>query len=162
VPYVQALADSYRYLLETRRLRKVSLAQELALLDRFATLAEIRMPGALRLEVDVPHDRAAELYLPPVTLPELLDNAVKHNEASPEHPLVVTVRLEGDRLVVSNPLRPRPPRQPSSSLGLANLAERVRLTTRAPMVWEASAGRFAVSLALLSRDQAASNGQDTC
>ena len=160
--YVQALADSYRYLLKTRRFRTVSLAEELRLLDRFATLAEIRLPGALQLRVDIPPDRASALYLPPVTLPELLDNAVKHNDASADVPLVVTVRLDGDRLVVSNPLRPGPKRAASTKVGLANLAERVRLTARTPLVWESSGGRFTVSVPLLSSHDRESSSEAAC
>jgi LytS/YehU family sensor histidine kinase len=152
-PFVQALADSYRYLLKTRRSRTVSLAQELALLHRFATLAEIRVAGALQLHIEVPPERASELHLPPVTLPELLDNAVKHNEASIDDPLLVTVRLTGNRLIVSNPIRPRAHPRSSTRVGLANLAERVRLTTRAPMMWEEAEGRFTVSIPLLTTSE---------
>lgn len=159
-PYLQALADSYRYLLKTRRSRAVSLSEELTLLDRFAALAEIRLPGALRLNVSVPPDRGASLYLPPVTLPELLDNAVKHNAASPAEPLVVTVRLDGDRLVVSNPLRPTGRKTASTQVGLANLAERVRLITRSAMMWEASGGQFTVSVPLISHADSSGRSED--
>ena len=45
---------------------------------------------------------AAERWqIPPVVLPELLENAVKHNEFSTDNPLEIEVRLEGrqaDRL----------------------------------------------------------------
>ena len=157
VPFVQALADSYRYLLKTQRSRMVSLSQELALLQRFAILAEIRVSGALQLQIDIPADRAPQLYLPPVTLPELLDNAVKHNEASPDDPLVVIVRLDGDHLVVSNRLRPRLRKVSSTRVGLANLAERVRLTTRDAMMWEESNGRFTVSVPLVPQHAAVRN-----
>ena len=150
VPFVQALADSYRYLLKTRRTRLVSLEEELALLHRFATLAEIRIAGALHLKIDVPPERASGLFLPPVTLPELLDNAVKHNEGSPDEPLIVSVRLNGSHLVVSNQLRPRAGRTVSNRVGLANLAERVRLTTRGSMMWEEAEGRFTVSIPLVT------------
>jgi len=160
--YVQALADSYRYVLKTRRSRAVTLADELTLLQRFATLAEIRLPGALRLEVDVPEDRATSLYLPPVTLPELLDNAVKHTTASPEEPVVVSVRLDGDRLVVSNPFRPAARKVPSTQVGLANLAERVRLTTRSAMVWETSDGQFTVSVPLMAAPDGDSRADPGC
>ena len=157
VPFVQALADSYRYLLETQRSRTVSLEQELALLQRFAALAEVRIAGALQLRIEIPPERASRLHLPPVTLPELLDNAVKHNDASPDDPLIVTVRLDGDRLVVSNRVRPRTRAVPSTRVGLANLAERVRLTTRSALVWEEIEERFVVSvpLVVLNPDSAA-------
>ena len=152
IPFVQALADSYRYLLKTRRTRLVSLQQELALLHRFAALAEIRIAGALHLQIDIPAERTSELFLPPVTLPELLDNAVKHNEGSPDEPLAVSVRLNGTHLIVSNRLRPRPGKAVSNRVGLANLAERVRLTTRGTMVWEEAEGRFTVSIPLVTSE----------
>ena len=162
VPFVQALADSYRYLLKTQRARTVSLAQELALLHRFATLAEIRIAGALQLQIDISAEQASRFHLPPVTLPELLDNAVKHNEATPEDPLIVTVRLAGDCLVVSNRLRPRLRKVPSTRVGLANLAERVRLTTRSAMAWEESDGRFTVSVPLLREEAGSEGGVTAC
>jgi sensor histidine kinase YesM len=162
VPFVQALADSYRYLLKTRRTRTVSVAQELALLHRFATLAEIRIPGSLELQIEVASERASQLHLPPVTLPELLDNAVKHNEASPDDPLVVTVRLDGNHLVVSNRLRPRARKLASTRVGLANLAERVRLTTRSAMVWEQADGRFTVSVPLVVAGQDDAPAESVC
>jgi len=159
IPFVQALADSYRYLLKTRRTRLVSLQQELALLHRFAALAEIRIAGALQLEIDVPPERASELFLPPVTLPELLDNAVKHNEGSPDEPLAVSVRLHGAHLIVSNRVRPRPGNAVSNRVGLANLAERVRLTTRGTMVWEEAEGRFTVSIPLVTAEGETDRGE---
>jgi sensor histidine kinase YesM len=152
VPFVQALADSYRYLLKTRRRRLVSLEHELGMLHRFAALAEVRIAGALELEIDVPPDRASGLFLPPVTLPELLDNAVKHNEGTEDEPLAVSVRLNGTHLIVSNPLRPRGGRTASTRVGLANLAERVRLTTHGSMVWEEAEGRFTVSIPLVTNE----------
>lgn len=83
-------------------------------------------------------------------LPELRENAVKHNECSADNPLQIEVRLEGDRLTVSHDKRPRPTGVSSTGVGLENLAQRFRLTTGVAARWADSGGRFIVTLPLLA------------
>ncbi|MGH9659480.1 MAG: histidine kinase [Bryobacteraceae bacterium] len=78
--FVAALASSYRYLLRTRSQKVVPLAEELALLDQFVALVSIRYAGGLRVGVFVDGAAAMRWLMPPVVLPELLENAAKHNE----------------------------------------------------------------------------------
>ena len=75
------------------------LADELALLDQFLSLATIRYAEGLSVDVHVDAQSAARWQIPPVVLPELLENAVKHNEVSSDNPLQIEIRLEGDRLI---------------------------------------------------------------
>ena len=51
--FVGALAESYRYLLKTGAMRLVPLADELALLDQFLSLATIRYADGLKVQVHV-------------------------------------------------------------------------------------------------------------
>ena len=150
--FVGALASSYRYLLRTRSQRVVPLAEELALLDQFVALVSIRYAGGLRVSVHVDEAAAVRWLMPPVVLPELLENAVKHNEFSAESPLQIEVRLEGDRLTVSHERRPREGEVSSTGVGLDNLAQRFRLITGVAARWADSGGRFVVTLPLLQAD----------
>jgi two-component sensor histidine kinase len=86
-----------------------------------------------------------------VVLPELLENAVKHNEFSADNPLEIEVRLEGDRLTVSHDKRPRRATVASTGVGLENLAQRFRLTTGVAARWGENGGRFIVSLPLVAQ-----------
>jgi hypothetical protein len=147
--FVTALATSYRALLRTRGRRLVPLAEELELLDHFRALTAIRLGGALRVSVSVSKEDAGRWMLPPVVLPELVENAVKHNDATPAEPLDVHISLAGDRLVVTNPLRPRPTASSSTRVGFANLADRCRLTTERAATWERRDGTFRVMLPLV-------------
>ena len=88
--------------------------------------------------------------IPPVVLPELLENAVKHNEFTSDNPLQIDIRLDGDRLTVSHETHPRRLPAVSNGVGLDNLAQRFRLTTGVPARWADTGGRFVVSLPLLS------------
>jgi sensor histidine kinase YesM len=150
--FVGALANSYRYLLRTGSKRLVPLADELALLDQFLSLVTIRYSEGLRVDVHVTAQSAALWRIPPVVLPELLENAVKHNEFTADNPLQIDIRLDGDRLTIAHDRRPRRATVSSTGVGLDNLAQRFRLTTGVAARWTESGGRFVVTLPLVATD----------
>lgn len=152
--FVGALAGGYRYLLRSRARRLVPLVEELSLLDQFASLVALRYAGGLAVALEVDPGAAGRWLIPPVVLPELLENAVKHNELSADNPLCVEVRLEGDRLSVAHERRPRPGEVSSTGFGLDNLAQRFRLTTGVAARWAEGGGRFVVTLPLVAADGA--------
>lgn len=150
--FVGALAGSYRYLLRTGSKRLVPLADELALLDQFLSLVTIRYADGLKVAVDVDPAAAERWQIPPVVLPELLENAVKHNEFATDNPLQIEIRLDGDRLTVSHEKRPRRSIVTSTGVGLENLAQRFKLTTGVAARWGETGGRFVVMLPLVAAD----------
>jgi hypothetical protein len=150
--FVAALAGSYRYLLRTGSKRLVPLADELALLDQFLSLVTIRYADGLKVMVQVDAAAAERWQIPPVVLPELLENAVKHNEFSTDNPLQIDIRLDGDRLTVSHEMRPRRSIVTSTGVGLENLAQRFKLTTGVAARWGETGGNFAVMLPLVAAD----------
>ena len=149
VPFIEALADTYRYMLASRNGRLVSLVDELRALEHHHLLAATRYGGLTRTEIAVDPRLARHLFLPPVSLGELLQNALKHNEVTRAHPLVLQVSLRGDQLMVANLVRPRARQSPSTGVGLSNLAERVRLFSGRTLSWGVEDGRFVVRLPLV-------------
>lgn len=152
--FVAALAGSYRYLLRSGARRLVPLADELELLDHFLSLATIRYAGGLQVSVHVDAHAAARWCIPPVVLPELLENAVKHNDFDTDNPIRIAIRLEGDRLSVSHQVQSRRTPVTSTGVGLANLARRFRLTTGVAARWAQSDGQFVVTLPLVANNDA--------
>ena len=152
--FVGALAGSYRYLLRTGSKRLVPLADELALLDQFLSLVTIRYAEGLDVQVHVDAKSAERWQIPPVVLPELLENAVKHNEFAADNPLQIELRLDGDRLTIAHDRRPRRTLVASTGVGLENLAQRFRLTTGVAARWGETGGRFVVTLPLVAIDGA--------
>lgn len=150
--FAGALANSYRYLLRTGSKRLVTLAEELDLLDQFRELVAIRYANGIVVNVHVDARAAERWQIPPAVLPELLENAVKHNEFTADNPLEIEVRLEGDRLSVSHDKRPRASPVESTGVGLENLAQRFLLTTGVAARWGEMAGRFVVMLPLVAID----------
>jgi hypothetical protein len=85
-------------------------------------------------------------------LPELLENAVKHNDFTSDNPLEIEIRLDGDRLTIAHDKRPRGATVSSTGVGLENLAQRFRLTTGVAARWAETGGRFVVTLPLVATD----------
>lgn len=77
----------------------------------------------------------------------LIENAVKHNEHSPQFPLVVRLRFEDDCIVVYNEKRVRATLERSSRTGLRTLDERCRLVLGRGIDVSDEPDRFSVRIA---------------
>jgi hypothetical protein len=144
--FCDTLAEVYRYVLDSRQRDLVPLAEELGFLRRYHRLLELRFGAAMPLEVDVAGEEGWRIA--PMALQTLLENAVKHNQASESEPLPVRVRLAGDVVTVGNDIRPRRTALPSAGVGLANLDERCRLLTGRALSVRDADGRFEVAVPL--------------
>lgn len=156
--FIRTLSQSYRYVLSCRGRNLVPLADELEALERHRALADVRYDGGVRLDVEIGDDAARGLFLPPVSLAELFQNALKHNTIVPEDPLRIRVRVEGTTLFFENEMRPGERaggrNGGSTGIGLANLEQRFLIATGQPVEWTAEAGRHVVRLPLVRRDAA--------
>jgi hypothetical protein len=147
--FIRNLSATYRYVLECRGRPLVPLADELDALERHRVLADIRYARSVRLDVDVQAADARELFLPPVSLAELFQNAIKHNTIAADVPLHIRVRVEGTTLVFENDLRPGPAPPRSTGVGLGNLRDRFSMATGAAATWGIERNCFVVRLPLV-------------
>lgn len=147
--FIRTLSATYRYVLECRGRTLVPLADELEALERHRALADIRYGGGVGLNVEVTPEDAHQLLLPPVSLAELFQNALKHNTVAPDLQLHIRVRVEDTTLIFENTVRPGPKTARSTGMGLANLRERFRIATGLAAVWGAEEDRFVVRLPLV-------------
>ncbi|SNR63334.1 MULTISPECIES: sensor histidine kinase [Hymenobacter] len=150
--FVEQLSDVYRYVLLTRDKTTVSLAEELAFVDTFLALHKARFRDNLRVVRAVP-TAALPLRVAPLSVQLLVENALKHNVASQQHPLELrlTADLAGGYVAVENTLRPRTAGlAPGTGTGLRNVRHRYHLL-QAPQPVEVSEGNgwFRVQLPLL-------------
>jgi hypothetical protein len=147
--FCDTLAEVYRYVLDSRQHDLVALADELAFLRRYHRLLELRFGAAMPLDVDPALQREGTRWrIAPLALQGLVENAVKHNQASAEQPLLLQLRLADGAVVVANALRPRRSALPSAGVGLVNLDERCRLLTGRALAVDRASGRFEVRVPL--------------
>jgi len=147
--FIRTLSATYRYVLDCRGRTLVPLADELDALERHRALAEIRYAGSVRLDVAIDRAEAQRLFLPPVSLTELFQNALKHNTVRRDRPLCIRVSVDGATLLFENDLTRAVTVPRSTGIGLANLRERFRIATGRAAAWGPEEERFVVRLPLL-------------
>jgi Histidine kinase len=151
--FCDTLAEVYRYVLDSRQRDLVPLADELAFVRRYHRLLELRFGDAMPLVgADALQAAAPRWLIAPLALQGLIENAVKHNQASVAEPLPVRLALGDDGAFVSvgNPVRPRRSALPSAGVGLANLDERCRLLTGRALMLSGVEGVFEVRVPLVA------------
>ena len=152
--FIKKLSEVYRYVLDTREREVVALNEELAFTQSYIFLQKIRFEESLQVHLAVSD---VSLYrLPPLALQMLLENAVKHNELSEEHPLQITISTEGNaRLIVKNNVQPKEIREASSGIGLDNIRARYAYLTEEEVMVTNDGQHFTVKLPLLRTEHPA-------
>jgi len=151
--FLEQLADVYRYVLLAQGRATVPLAEEMAFVETYLALHKARFRDNLVVEINLPPAAMAR-RVAPLSVQLLVENALKHNEASRQHPLHLRLRVEDqapDFLLVENTLRPRTAGlAPGTGTGLANVRQRYHLLDPArPLEIRSQNGAFRVKLPLL-------------
>lgn len=121
--YIRRLAGLYRYMTVHEGETLVQLSDERHFAKNYMDLMRIRFPGAIQTSVTV-RDEELHTKIVPCSIQILLENAVKHNAFSPEHPLRVTVTTEEGWFIVRNNIQPRTSPSPSTGVGLHYIISR--------------------------------------
>ena len=84
--FVDEFSAVYRYILEVIDLPVVELRRELEFARSYLYLQSIRFADGIEVDVDIRSDQL-DLYVPPLALQTVIENAFKHNRASADAPL---------------------------------------------------------------------------
>ena len=155
---LEDLADLFRSLMSDAR-RFVRLADEIALLERYASLEQLRLGDRLRISWEL--DAApSDALLPPLVLQPLLENAVYHGAepATDTADVLVRIELRGDRVVVriENPYIEGQSQRAGNHMALENIRERLMLffDAEARIDTKAGNGRYLVEIEMPYRKDA--------
>ena len=146
--YLIRLSEFYRCLLMYNKNEKIPLADELATLDSYLYLLNIRFEGKFQCRQQI-SEPARQTQIPPFTLQMLIENSIKHNVVSTDKPLLVEIFQEDQHLVIRNNLQPKRSLETSSHIGLENISRRYRLLTGLDIQIERDASCFTVRLPLI-------------
>jgi ligand-binding sensor domain-containing protein len=134
VKHVEQLSDFFREIMQVRDKELISVRDELRLVDTYFFLEQRRFGDRIALRTNVLQS-ALEALVPPLTVQLLVENALKHNRATDDEPLVVTISATRDELVVSNPFRPREVAAKSTGFGIDSIRQRLAaITPREPII----------------------------
>ena len=145
--FIHKLSSIYRYILENRDVDQVRLEEEIEFAKNYFFLQKIRDEEKITLEIK-PFDMKKFMILP-ISLQLLIENALKHNSATRDYPLTITIYKEDDLIVVKNNLQKKLNIEESPGTGLRNLGERLKLITNREMKVIETSDEFIVKIPLI-------------
>ncbi|MCT4588936.1 MAG: histidine kinase [Carboxylicivirga sp.] len=141
--FIRRFAETFSYILKSHQKELVAVNKEVAFIQAYYFLLQIRFEKALELDIEL--DKVSEAsYIPPMTLQLLVENAVKHNHFSEDKPLKICIRSNSQHdievsnnferkpgfIEVDNQLVKKPERHISHKIGLENIKKRYAYFTR--------------------------------
>lgn len=147
VEFTQNFTDFYRYVLQSSGKTTVRLKDEIELLRAFIAIHKERLGENLQVKIDIGNS-ITEKNIPPLSLQLLVENAIKHNIAGKENPLVVEIFSDENTVTVRNNLQPKESSY-STRNGLKNLVHRFKILSEKEIVITQNNSTFAVQLPLL-------------
>ena len=118
--FLEGMSKMYRYILKSRDNEVVGLGEELSFVEHYIRLQKTRFETGFEVVIDV-DEKYYDRKIAPVTLQNLIENAIKHNIIDDEEPLVVNIYTEGTDLVVRNNLQRKTYVETSNKHGLVQL-----------------------------------------
>lgn len=145
--FIHKFSGIYQYILENIKNDKVPLNKELDFVCDYFELHKIRDEQKIVLTIN--RTGIDQYWIPPVSLQILIENAIKHNMATREKPLSISVYIENNQVVVSNNLQKMAHQLGSTKTGLNNLNERIKLISNKELFVEETQSCFIVKMPLL-------------
>ncbi|HNF02242.1 MAG TPA: hypothetical protein PLH62_07630, partial [Ferruginibacter sp.] len=114
----------------------------------YISLQQTRFKKGLEVHMDV-SEEALGKRIPPVTLQNMIENAIKHNIIDAESPLVIRISDENDYLVIRNNLQKKHMVETSNRQGLASLQSLYSFLSKKPIIIEEDVSEFRIRIPLI-------------
>ncbi|MCG2613357.1 histidine kinase [Terrimonas sp. NA20] len=147
--FLQGLSRIYRYILLHRDKELVALSDEIRFCETYIQLQQTRFGDAFQVHLRV-EENFHDLRIAPVTLQNLVENAIKHNIVTEEEPLVMEIFVnEFNQLIVQNNLNKKEFVETSNGQGLESLNTLYQHLAGKRIEIVETAGHFIVKVPLL-------------
>lgn len=146
--FLNNLSKVYRYIIVNLDRDLIPVADEIRFLDSYLFLMKIRHGGGVIAKIS-PEVKECKGFLPPAVLQLLVENAIKHNSFSKEHPLFINITLSDGYITVYNIISPLLSEMESTGLGHKNIVERYALLCDKKVKIENADNFYLVSLPII-------------
>ncbi|HWK03995.1 MAG TPA: histidine kinase [Puia sp.] len=147
--YNDTLAKVYRYILSNKEKDMVLLREEIEFISNYFYLLKIRFGDAISMIIEITDLSSEDYLIPPISMQALVENAIKHNEFNDKTPLIISVSISSNYVIVKNIINPKNYPNPTSKIGLGNLDHRYKLITKRNIIIENNFKSFAVKLPII-------------
>ncbi len=146
--FLEKMSKVYRYILRNKDIETVPLMDELNFVEMYIQLQKTRFEEGLIINNTI-HEDFLYRKIVPVTLQNLIENALKHNTASIEDPLIIDMYIEDDYLIVSNNLQKKSYVETSNKQGQNSMISLYRFLSQKPIVIEENVTTYTVKIPLI-------------
>lgn len=105
--FTMNLSKIYRYLIVPPKENIVPVTKELDFIQKYMELLKSRFDEELNFELIINHPESLEKRIPYLSLQIVTENAIKHNIATIDQPLEITITVEEDGIMVKNTYQPK-------------------------------------------------------
>ena len=147
IQFTQNFTDTYRYVLQSKDKTTVQLKVEIEFIKSYIALHQERLGKGLQVEYQLDETLMSK-EIPPLSLQLLVENAIKHNIADKNEPLVIRLFTSKNCITVENNLQLKETTY-STYKGLKNLIARYKLLTEKKVIIFQNEKVFKVELPLL-------------
>ena len=146
--FLSQMSDMYRYILKNANEETVSLKEELNFVETYIGLQKTRFGSGLLVNINVPEDYGS-YKIAPVTLQNMMENAIKHNIIDRDAPLVIDIYHEDGYLVVKNNLQAKNNVESSNKRGLLQFLSLYRYLSPRAVVIDQTETHFIIKIPLI-------------
>lgn len=146
--FVQKLSGVYRYLLTQKDKETVTLREEIDFVRSYIYLNQIRFGNNLRFHIHI-DPSYMDRKIVTLSIQMLIENAIKHNVISQQHPLSISIGVHQGKVFVKNNLQRKTVMNESNGIGLNNIIHRYSFLTKEEVDMIDDDVNFYVSLPLL-------------
>lgn len=146
--FLEQMSGIYRYILKNRDSELVTLKEELDFMQAYINLQKTRFGNGLQLNINI-SPTVMKDKIAPVTLQNLLENAIKHNIVDTDSPLLVEINAHNGYLQVKNNLQKKKMIETSNKQGIASLKNLYKYLSKKPVLIEETNHYFSISIPLI-------------
>jgi hypothetical protein len=146
--FLEQMSGIYRYILKNADNETVSVKDEIEFVRLYISLQQTRFKNGLQVNIDVP-DEYMHYKIAPVTLQNLIENAIKHNIIDPASPLVIDIFTDQGYLIVKNNLQKKNMVETSNKKGLVRFTNLYHYLSNRPVLIEETATSFFIKIPLI-------------
>lgn len=111
------LSKIYRYLINPPEQNIVSLKEELLFIEKYIFLQQTRFKEEFEFTITIEDNNALLKKVPYLSFQIAIENAIKHNIASDETPLKITIVIKENMVIITNTLNEKPNFEKESKFG---------------------------------------------
>lgn len=146
--FLDQMSGIYRYILNNGDHETVSLKQEIDFVRLYIDLQQTRFKKGLIVNINIAKEDL-HYKIAPVTLQNMMENAIKHNIIDSDSPLVIDIYIEGDYIVVRNNLQRKNKVETSNKKGLEQFKVLYHYLIDKPIIIDETNSQFYIKIPLI-------------